>query len=279
MNEHEAMKAEFLKGALRVQGMVSGSDQRAFADASGQNNQFLIAVLDTSNHPLMNITDLARLYEQEDRQSLTRVLWTYVIDDPGGNLVKLTCTYQEPVALEFSVIFECNTHWTFLRQVAENGVIDIADNPPQSGQEVEEHRHLHIVLSGELVDDLTLFLRATRVGGIQKQKGKKVTDIETMLAALDAKRFMSMDEVKMIASSINAEEAGLVIDRHVIDPVCRCLKPFLQSFCERPGAYALSLRDSIPLFIPTVYAMRSLPFKWPVLVVLCSTRLRRARHK
>jgi hypothetical protein len=202
MNEHEAMREAFLEGALRVQGIVSGSDRPPSADASGQRNQFLIAVLDTSNHPLVHITDLARLHEQEDLQSLTRVLWTYVIDDPGGNLVKLTCTYQEPVALSFSVIFECNAHWEFLRQVVETGVIDIADNPPQSEQEMEEHWHLRIVVSGEPIDDLTMFLRVTRIVGLQKQKGDQVTDIEIMLAALDAKRFMSMDEVKMIASSV-----------------------------------------------------------------------------
>ncbi len=81
-------------------------------------------------------------------------------------------------------------HFAFKRKTQErtfscaDGAIDITDDQPT--EEGQPNRHLRIVVSGELIDDLTLFLRATRVSGIQKQKGKQVTDIEIMLAALDA---------------------------------------------------------------------------------------------
>jgi hypothetical protein len=192
---------EFLAGTIAVRELIWGTVRPTSASEEGQEKEYLVAVLDTTAFPQINVTDLARLHVMEG-ESDTVFEVEYCIG-PGGNaLIKLTSTYKSPVALTFSVAFSCSSHWEFLRQAVEfGGAFDLADDPPGGGSIAADrpHPHLRLLIDEQTCEDLTQFLRAIAVIREQEEKGRALTESEFIRAALDAKRFMGISEVVMYA--------------------------------------------------------------------------------
>src|SRR5262249_39649075 len=90
-----------------------------------------VALLDLSNYPLINITDLARLYrvDMPGGEGPTAFAWDYW-NEPSNYLVRLTLAFASPVVLEVSLLFRCSSpaHWAYLRWIGENdGMVPLAD--------------------------------------------------------------------------------------------------------------------------------------------------------
>lgn len=195
-------REEFLAGAIAVREIAAGIHRSLDAPADGQEKQYLVAVLDTADYPLINLTDLARLHIVEGASD-TDFTVEFCIGPQGHYLIKLTCVYKSPVALTFSVVFDCDIHWEFLRQAVEyGGAFDLADDPPGGARIPEDrpHAHLRLLIAEPTCEDLTQFLRAVSVAREQERKGQALTESEFIRAALDAKRFMSISEVEMYAA-------------------------------------------------------------------------------
>src|SRR5260370_22454181 len=105
---------EFSAGAIPVREIVPGYGPPTGTQGLVQR-QYLVALLDTANHPLVNITDLARLHQMEG-DSETETAWDYWLGPPAYS-VRLIAEYTAPVALELCVVFDCERHWQFLRQL------------------------------------------------------------------------------------------------------------------------------------------------------------------
>jgi hypothetical protein len=202
-NRKSATWEEFSAGGIPVREIITGYGPPPDTPAQAQQ-QHLVAVLDTAKDPRVNITDLARLHQMEG-DSDTETAWDYWLGPPGYH-ARLIAAYTAPVALELCVVFDCERHWQFLRQVVEHdGAVDIADEQPGGAQEsdlAEPRKHLRIFTTGEPVEDLTMFLQALSISRAQEKKGSgKLTDMEVIMAALDAKRFMSIVEARMFAET------------------------------------------------------------------------------
>ncbi len=193
---------EFLAGTIAVRELIWGTVRPADASQEGQQKGYLVAVLDTTAFPLINVTDLARLHIMEGASD-TVFNVEYCVGPGGNSLIKLTCAYTSPVALTFSVVFSCATHWQFLRQAVElGGAFDLADDPP-GGVLIpadSPHPHLRLLIDEQTCEDLTQFLRAVAVLREQEKKGGALTESEFMRAALDAKRLMGISKVEMYAA-------------------------------------------------------------------------------
>lgn len=87
----------------------------------------------------------------------------------------------------------------------QDGAVDIADESPNDAQKnhpAEPSKLLRIFTTGEPVENLTMFLLALSISRAQEKKGnKKLTDVEAIMAALDAKRFLSILEARMVVET------------------------------------------------------------------------------
>lgn len=96
-NREASTWEEFSKGAIPVREIVLGSSNPPDTHSHAKQKQNLVAILDTTNHPMINMTDLARLLLLEG-ESDTEIAWDYWIGPPGYH-VRLLAAYTVPVAL------------------------------------------------------------------------------------------------------------------------------------------------------------------------------------
>lgn len=199
---------EFTEGAVPVKRIIWGRDPYpSVAGDDGQNpRQGPVALLDLTDHALINITDLARQYRIDvpDGEGPTSYAWEYW-NEPGNYLVRLTLSYELPVALEFSIVFQCASpdHWTYLRWIAENdGMVPLADDGafpiPERSDEIPRTILLVQVVG---VDELAIWLGGIKTAEAEVRKGERLSGLEVIMAKFEGKRYLSFSEIASALSS------------------------------------------------------------------------------
>lgn len=98
--------------------------------------------VDATNRPDIDLTELARLLAG-GRECTTTFTWDMEASTEDMFL-RLTCTYAEPLRVQFALLFSYSEHRDFLRWVLEhNGVVPIADQSSAEPQMPDEGLLLH----------------------------------------------------------------------------------------------------------------------------------------
>lgn len=124
-NTHQQTLEEFTADTLPVVHIVEGTPPPDGSEmASG--GKFLVAVLDPTKRPDIDLNDLARLLQVEGDGS-NEFAWD-MAESPDDILIRLTCAFRVPVRGQFALLFRYSQHGEFLRWVLEHdGVVPIAD--------------------------------------------------------------------------------------------------------------------------------------------------------
>ena len=199
---------EFALGAVPVKRIIWGREPRQ--GTPGEQNlpaHGPVALLDITGHPQVNITDLARVYQVDVRggEGPTAYGWDYWMQ-PGNFLIRLTLGYTSPVRVEFSVVFRCSDphHWTFLRWVAENqGMVVLADEFAGPIPEVfDDSVHSMLLVETDGAEQVGEVLRHVSISEAERKKGRTLTGLELVLAALEARRYISFEDVAAQAAGV-----------------------------------------------------------------------------
>lgn len=190
---HQSREA-FTADTIPVARIVEARDSASSADEALHGNR-PIALLDLSEHPEVNLRDLARK-RVFAREAATTYDWAV---GQGANdvLVRLTCTYYAPTREQFAILFSYRAHQLFLRWVMEHeNEVPVAD-----AQWREEPGAEEAVVLYAPNPDLPMSLSIMLMHQILTRE-ERVPDVKEMAQLLFAvKRSRSLSELADFAST------------------------------------------------------------------------------
>lgn len=199
---------EFVADSVPVQQIIWGRESfHTIAREQNIPSHGPVTLLDITNHPLVNITDLSRVFktDMQDGEGPTEYAWDYWVK-PGNFLVRLILNYTSPVRVEFAIVWRCSDpeHWAFLRWVTENeGMVVLADEyaGPIPAEFDESPRNM-LLIETDVAEQLGEFLCHASIVGAEQLKGQTLTGLEVVMAALEAKRFISFEDIAAQAVAV-----------------------------------------------------------------------------
>lgn len=207
-NRNAETLQEFVADVLPIQSIVWGTDSSRFFPGELSLPRYgPIAFLDISHHPAVNIADLARVYatDMPNGEGATE----YAVDfwnDPNDAYVRMIFAYESPVKIEFAVVFRCTVpeQWAFLRWIAENdGTIPLADElgGPISLVGDKNPRSM-LAIETDIAEQLSYFLCTCSLNVAEAKKKKSLTGLEIVMAVLEAKRYVSFEDIAAYTSAL-----------------------------------------------------------------------------
>ena len=184
---------EFTAGTLPVVRILSEADQ---ASAGTKSEKLPVAILDASSRPDIDLGELARLHMLEGE---TPTVFTWDMEaSPEDILIRLTCAYDQPVRVQFALLFRYSQHRAFLRWVLEHdGVVPIADQEWAEHQEPNDHL---VLLTND--EGFAYSLRLLRIRQLQFRE-RPALELEEMASVLfEVKRYLSYGELAKFAREV-----------------------------------------------------------------------------
>lgn len=124
-NTQQQTLEEFTANTLPVEHIGEGTFPPDGSEAAS-GRKLLVAVLDLTKRPDIDLHDLARLLQVEGDGS--NVFAWVMAETPDDILIRLTCASETPVRGQFALLFHYSQHREFLRWVIEHdGVVPSAD--------------------------------------------------------------------------------------------------------------------------------------------------------
>ncbi len=182
----------FSSGVLTVARILPAAEQ---ALSETNSKKVPVAIVDTSNRPDIDLGALATVIHTEE--SVTLFSWD-MATSADDLLIRLNCTYEKPVPIQFAVLFRYSQHREFLRWVLEHdGAVPIADRVWEGRPQPENH----LVL---LTDDpgFAYSLRLQRIRQLQLGEWSEINWEDLLRTLFEIKRYLSYSELAKFANEV-----------------------------------------------------------------------------